>query len=96
MKTFPPVLEDLAIVVDVTITAEDVERVILEAGGALLEDLSLFDVYRGDQIGADKKSLAFALTYQAADRTLTDEEVATIRQRIIKALEKNLGAQLRA
>ncbi len=96
VKTFPPVLEDLAIVVDVIITAEDVEHVILEAGGALLEDLSLFDVYRGDQIGADKKSLAFALTYQAADRTLTDEEVATIRQRIIKALEKNLGAQLRA
>jgi phenylalanyl-tRNA synthetase beta chain len=96
VKTFPPVLEDLAIVVDETISSEQVEQVIREAAGDLLEDLILFDVYRGEQIGAGQKSLAFSLTYQAADRTLTDEEVGKIRQTVIKALEKVLSAQLRA
>jgi len=96
VKTFPPVLEDLAIVVDDATTAEKVEQVIRKAAGELLEDLTLFDVYRGEQIGAEQKSLAFALTYQAADRTLTDEEVGKIRQKVILALEKELGAQLRA
>jgi phenylalanyl-tRNA synthetase beta chain len=96
VKTFPPVLEDLAIVVDDATTAEKVEQVIRKAAGELLEDLTLFDVYRGEQIGVEQKSLAFALTYQAADRTLTDEEIAKIRQKVILALEKELGAQLRA
>lgn len=96
VKTFPPVLEDLAIVVDDATTAEKVEQVIRKAAGELLEDLTLFDVYRGEQIGVEQKSLAFALTYQAADRTLTDEEVGKIRQKVILVLEKELGAQLRA
>jgi phenylalanyl-tRNA synthetase beta chain len=73
-----------------------VEKVIRQAAGELLEGLSLFDVYRGEQIGTEKKSLAFALTYQAADRTLTDDEVGKIRQKVIRALEKKLDAQLRA
>ena len=96
VKTFPPVLEDLAVVVDEGIPAEQVLRIIRESGGDLLEDIRLFDLYRGEQIEADKKSLAFALTYQARDRTLTDEEVAGLRKKIVKALEKKLDAHLRA
>ncbi len=96
VKSYPPVLEDLAIVVGEVVAAEQVEAVIREAAGDLLEDLSLFDVYRGEQIGESEKSLAFALTYQAGDRTLTDEEVGMIRKRIVDALAKELGARLRA
>jgi phenylalanyl-tRNA synthetase beta chain len=95
VKTYPPVLEDLALVVENTINAEDVESVIRKAGGELLEQIELFDLYRGEQVGSNQKSLAFALTYQAADRTLTDDEVGKIRQRVIKQLEQELGAQLR-
>ncbi|MEA1976645.1 MAG: phenylalanine--tRNA ligase subunit beta [Chloroflexota bacterium] len=96
VKTFPPVLEDLAIVVDDAIPAEQVLDVIRKSGGELLEDIRLFDLYRGEQIEAGKKSLAYALTYQALDRTLTDEEVAGLRKKIVKALEKELGAHLRS
>jgi phenylalanyl-tRNA synthetase beta chain len=96
VKTFPPVLEDLALVVDEAVTAEQVEAVIRGAGGELLEEIKLFDVYRGEQVGEGQKSLAFALTYQAADRTLTDDEVGEIRQNVIRLLEKEIGAQLRA
>jgi phenylalanyl-tRNA synthetase beta chain len=95
VKSYPPVLEDLAIVVNEAVPAQQVEQVIRKAGGELLEGLALFDVYRGEQVGEELKSLAFALTYQAADRTLTDEEVAGIRQKIIDSLEKELGAKLR-
>jgi phenylalanyl-tRNA synthetase beta chain len=58
--------------------------------------VELFDVYRGEQVGAGKKSLAYNLTYQAEDRTLTDKEVHTIRQRIIRRLDEELGAYLRS
>jgi phenylalanyl-tRNA synthetase beta chain len=95
LPTFPPVLEDLAFVVDEAVPAARVEGAIRQAGGTLLEGLRLFDVYRGDQIGAAKKSLAYAVTYQADDRTLTDAEVATVRGRIVKRLEDELGAHLR-
>jgi phenylalanyl-tRNA synthetase beta chain len=95
VPTFPPVLEDLAIVLDEDITAKAVEDVIRKAGGKLLSDIHLFDLYRGEQIQKGKKSLAYALTYQAPDRTLTDKEVAGLRSRILKQLEENLGAKLR-
>jgi len=65
------------------------------SGGRTVIDLRLFDVYRGEQVGAGKKSLAYSLTYQAADRTLTDSEVLQIRQRILRRLEQELGARLR-
>jgi phenylalanyl-tRNA synthetase beta chain len=93
---FPPVLEDLAIVVDEAEPAQRVADMIRESGGRLLVGLRLFDVYRGDQIGPGKKSLAYALTYQASDRTLTDDEVARIRAKIVEHLAKTLDAHLRA
>jgi phenylalanyl-tRNA synthetase beta chain len=95
VSAYPPILEDLALVVDENLPAANVAAMIAQTGGKLVTTLSLFDIYRGDQIGKDKKSLAYSLTYQAADRTLTDEEVAKVRNKIVKRLEKELGAKLR-
>jgi phenylalanyl-tRNA synthetase beta chain len=95
VANYPPVLEDLAVVVDESIAAKDVENLIRRAGGNLLVDVRLFDLYQGKQIKQGKKSLAYALTYQALDRTLTDPEVAKVRAKIIKNLEEGLGASLR-
>ena len=91
---YPPVLEDLAIVVDEDLPAERVAEVMRTAGGKTVVDVRLFDLYRGEKIGAGKKSLAYRLTYQA-DKTLTDEEVAKIRQKIVRTLERDVGARLR-
>jgi phenylalanyl-tRNA synthetase beta chain len=96
VPAYPPVLEDLALIVDESILAGQVEAMIAQTGGSLLAAVSLFDVYRGDQIGAGKKSLAYQLTYQHPERTLTDDEVAKLRERIVKRLQQELGAQLRA
>ncbi len=96
VPAFPPVLEDLAFVLDETVPAGKVEELIRQTGGVTLTAVRLFDVYRGEKIGAGKKSLAFNLTYQAEDRTLTDEQAAKIRTRIIQRLEKELGAKLRS
>jgi phenylalanyl-tRNA synthetase beta chain len=95
VATYPPVLEDLAIVVEEKVTAKEIEDVLWKAGGKLLVDVQLFDLYRGEQIQHGMKSLAYALTYQAPDRTLTDNEVAKLRARILKQLDNVLGAKLR-
>ncbi len=83
-------------VVSETVSVAEVEGVVRQAGGDLIADVRLFDLYRGDQLGQGKKSLAYSIVYQAADRTLTDEDVAEVRQRIVKALEEDLSAKLRA
>lgn len=95
VPAFPPVLEDLAFIVDETIPASHVAELIRHSGANLLSALSLFDVYRSEQIGKGKKSLAYQLVYQHPERTLTDDEVAKLRQRIVRRLEQELGAQLR-
>lgn len=92
---FPPVLEDLAVVVDENVPAELVEEVIRKAGGHLLVGVTLFDLYRGEQVDKGKKSLAYSLVYQAPERTLTDEEIANIRAKVIKKLGSELKAKLR-
>ncbi|HEY4688140.1 MAG TPA: phenylalanine--tRNA ligase subunit beta [Anaerolineae bacterium] len=92
---YPSVTEDLAVIVDKDVTAEAVRATILESGGTLLRSVSLFDVFKGEQIGSGKKSLAYRLTYQAADRTLTDGEVAQVRQTIVQHLKEKLRAVLR-
>ncbi len=92
----PPVLEDLALVVSADTPADAVEAVIIKAGGKLLRDVRLFDVYQGDSIAAGQKSLAYRLLYQTDERTLTDKEVAKVRQKIIKTAERELGAALRS
>ncbi len=96
VPTQPAVYQDIALIVTDQTPAAEVERVIREAGGALLEDARLFDLYRGDPIPEGHKSLAYALTYRAPDRTLTDGDVAKVHQKIVKAAERVLGAKLRA
>jgi phenylalanyl-tRNA synthetase beta chain len=91
----PPVLEDLALVVNEDIPAKAVQALILQTGGSILIEVRLFDVYRGDQVGDGKKSLAYSLVYQHPEKTLTDQEVASVRNKIVKRLEKELGAKLR-
>jgi phenylalanyl-tRNA synthetase beta chain len=91
----PPVLEDIALILDESIPAAQVEALIRQTGGKVLTDVRLFDVFRGEQIGAGKKSLAYNLTYQA-EKTLTDTEAAAIRNKIVRRLENELGAKLRS
>ena len=86
---------DLAFEVDEGTPADAVGRCLRDAAGDLLVDLSLFDVYRGDAVREGRRSLAFALRLQATDRTLTDAEVAELRQRCIDAVEGSLPATLR-
>lgn len=95
VPAFPPVLEDLAFIVDEQVSAERLRSLILETGQPLLADVRVFDLYRGDPIEAGKKSLAFSLVYQATDRTLTDEEVARSRAQIAKRVEAEVGGELR-
>jgi phenylalanyl-tRNA synthetase beta chain len=96
VAAYPPVLEDLAIVVDEAVPAGHVEEVIRLGGGGVIANITLFDVYRSEQIGKGKKSLAYSLYYQSTEKTLTDNDVAQVRQRIIRKLEQDLGAFLRA
>jgi phenylalanyl-tRNA synthetase beta chain len=94
VTSFPPVLQDLAVVIDDDVPADRVQATVRGAGGELLRAVSIFDLYRGDQIGRGRKSLALRLEFQAPDRTLTDEEVAERRQAISGALE-GIGGSLR-
>ena len=91
----PPVLEDIAVIVDESVPAERVENLIRQTGGKTVSNVRLFDVYRGEQIGPRKKSLAYSLTYQS-DKTMTDADAASIRNKIVKRLEYEVGAKLRS
>ena len=92
---FPPALQDIALVVDDPVSAADLAAAIRAAGGALLAEARLFDVYRGGQLPGGKKSVAFSLAFQAVDRTLTDAEVEAEKARIVDAVSQRLGARLR-
>ncbi|MBI3152306.1 MAG: phenylalanine--tRNA ligase subunit beta, partial [Chloroflexi bacterium] len=91
----PPIYEDIAVIVDDSVEATAVESLIRQTGGKTVTNVRLFDVYRGDQIGAGKKSLAYSLTYQS-DKTMTDADAAAIRNKIVKRLEQTIGAKLRS
>lgn len=95
VSEFPPVLEDIAVIVDESVTAERVEGLIKQTGGKIVTRVRLFDVYRDEKIGAGKKSLAYNLTYQS-EKTMTDAEAAAIRTKIVKRLEFEVGAKLRS
>jgi phenylalanyl-tRNA synthetase beta chain len=95
ISPYPAVYEDVALVVDEDLPASEVYQAIVAAGGQLLRRVELFDVYRGDQLPPGKKSLAFSLTYQAMDRSLTSDQVARERQRMARRLERQIGARLR-
>ncbi|NLZ94008.1 MAG: phenylalanine--tRNA ligase subunit beta [Firmicutes bacterium] len=95
LPRYPAVLRDMAVVVPDTISAADVMKLIREVGGPLVEDVTLFDQYRGPQIPQGSRSLAFAVTYRDPSRTLSDETVTEMHQQIEAALATHLGAGLR-
>ena len=94
--TFPASTQDLAVVVDEAVEAGAIVRTIRESGGETLRRIRVFDVYRGDQVGPGRKSIAVHLAFQASDRTLTDDEVAGARASIVSALAERHGAEPRA
>ena len=94
VATHPPVHEDVAVVVPDEVSAAEVRAAVFDGAGALLREAEVFDLYRGKQVSAGRKSLAMRLTYRAPDRTLTDEEIAERREAIRAAVEK-LGGALR-
>lgn len=97
VPTLPGVDVDLAIVVDESVTCETLMQRIASAGGKLLADVRLFDVYRDEKrVGAGKKSMAFSLTYRAADRTLTSEEVEKAHERLVTKVCKSTGGEVRS
>lgn len=95
LPKYPEVDRDLAMVVDETVLTYDIEQVIKSSGGNLLQYVTLFDVYRGEQVGENKKSMAYSLSFRADDRTLTDDEVNKAVAEILSKLDSELGAILR-
>jgi phenylalanyl-tRNA synthetase beta chain len=96
LTSFPALHLDLSVGLPEDVPAATVLHTVREAGGTLLSDVRVFDVYHGAQVGEGRKSLALALSFRAPDRTLTDEDVAPLRDRIVEALREALGGELRA
>jgi phenylalanyl-tRNA synthetase beta chain len=95
VSRFPLAAIDLAFVVDEGTPAHDIEATLVQAGGDVLESIHLFDVFRSDDLGAGKVSLAYALRFRHPDRTMTDDEVSGLRQRCIDAVVAAHNAELR-
>ncbi|MEV4434310.1 phenylalanine--tRNA ligase subunit beta [Streptomyces sp. NPDC049555] len=95
VSAFPVATQDVALVVDASVAARDVEAALRAGAGELLESLRLFDVFTGAQLGAGKKSLAYALRFRAADRTLTADEASAAREAAVQAAVERTGAVLR-
>jgi len=95
LPRYPSVGRDLAVVVSRETAAGDLADAIRAAAGPLLASLQVFDIYTGERLGRDRKSVAFSLVYLDPERTLTDEEVGEVHQRVIAALEQNFAAELR-
>jgi phenylalanyl-tRNA synthetase beta chain len=96
VSPYPEVRQDLAFVVDDAVPASDLLAALREAGGPELRSSAVFDEYRGEQTGAGKRSLAFRVAFGSPERTLTDDEAAELRGRIVQALADTFGAVLRA
>ncbi|SFT87563.1 phenylalanyl-tRNA synthetase beta subunit [Actinopolyspora lacussalsi subsp. righensis] len=95
ISAYPPVRLDVALVVDEGVPAAELGEVLRDGGGELIEDIRLFDVFTGEKLGAEKKSLAFALRLRASDRTLTQEEATEVRDAAVAAADQRFGAVLR-
>jgi phenylalanyl-tRNA synthetase beta chain len=95
ISTFPPALIDVALVVDASVPAAEVETALVDGAGELLESVRLFDVYEGVQVGAGRKSLAYKLTFRADDRTLTADEAVAARDLAVSQAAARVGAALR-
>lgn len=95
LPKFPAVTRDIAMLVNEDIPVAEIEEVIKESSGKLLTNIKLFDIYKGKQIPDGKKSVAYSVVFRANDRTLTDDEINKIFDKILKNLEDKLNAQLR-
>ncbi len=95
LNRYPSVRRDIALVIDTTIEYASLEQLIRQQAGEFLEDFVIFDVYRGENIEEGKQSLALGLTFQNPERTLNDDEINTIIDNCIKALEQQFNAELR-
>ncbi len=96
VPTHPVALRDVALVVDAAVPAAQVEQALRDGGGALLEQVRLFDEYRGEQVGAGRRSLAYRLVLRAPDRTLTGDEATAVRDAAVAVAAERTGAVLRA
>ena len=95
LPKYPSVSRDIAVLVDDAVLSGDIVDTIKKSGGKLLDHVEFFDVYKGAQIPAGKKSMAYSAVFRADDRTLTDEEISKVMDKILHSLETNLGATLR-
>lgn len=92
---FPSITRDIALVVDEQVTAAELEGIIRKAGGRLLKAVHVFDLYQGEHLPAGKKSIAFSLTYIDPEKTLTDDEVVKVHDKVLAAVKAEAGAELR-
>ena len=95
ISKFPNIKKDVAFVVDKNIISKDIEKVIKNAGGSLLTDIEVFDVYTGSNVADDKKSIAYSLTFNDSKKTLTDEEVNNLMEKVIENVSKKFSAEIR-
>ncbi len=95
LPKFPAVTRDIAMLVDKSVPVADIEEIMVKASGKLLDTIKLFDVYEGEQIPEGKKSVAYAISFRASDRNLTNEEINVVFEKILKKLEAGVAAQLR-
>ena len=96
VSAFPPVYQDVALVVDEDLPVAEVQKVLQEGAGELLESIRLFDIYESDSLAEGKRSLTFSLSFRATDRTLTEDEASEGRRAAIAAATEKLGAELRS
>ncbi|MHA7652239.1 phenylalanine--tRNA ligase subunit beta [Mycobacterium sp. ML4] len=96
VSPYPAVFQDVSLVVPADVSAQAVEDAVREGAGDLLEHLQLFDVFVGPQIGADRKSLTFALRFRAPDRTLTEDDATAARDAAVRCAAERVGAELRS
>jgi phenylalanyl-tRNA synthetase beta chain len=94
--TYPPVRQDLAFVIPEEVEAGELIDAARESAGPELREVEVFDVYRGDQVGKGKKSIALRVAFQSPERTLSDEDAAAVRERIVSELHRRFGAELRS
>ena len=95
ISKYPTIKKDLAIIIDKDITSKEAADVLKRAAGKLLTEIEVFDVYTGKGIEENKKSIAYSLSFGAKDRTLTDEEINAVLEKIIEAAKTKLNAELR-
>ena len=95
LTSFPALRMDLSLALDEDVRGRARAGIVRQAAGELLADVRVFDVYRGEQVGEGRSRWRCALDFRAADRTLTDEDVAPVRERIVAALGEQLGGELR-